>query len=167
MSEIDSYKHECIGVVKCPSHYEIVYKNNTHRNIPLYRLTEDGLDAQSWQAKRGDLLLGGGSGESAAFRLSMPEAVYFFTHPYWDSFESLAEIFHAYWTLNEAYVFCEGYAKLGWTPKECIEIWLAEHILAFVSREYAAKFELKMGPRPLGKDGSIVRLPSPEERKLL
>ncbi len=66
MALIDCYRHRCIGIVQCPSTYEIVPGNNTHRNIPLYLLEEDALNAHSWQAKRGDLLLGGRLGESAA-----------------------------------------------------------------------------------------------------
>jgi hypothetical protein len=38
--------------------------------------------------------------------------------------------------MNEAYVFCEGYARIGWTPDVGIESWLTNHILAFVIQEY-------------------------------
>ena len=41
MSVIDSYQHTCIGIVQCPSTYAIVPGNNTHRNIPIYRIDED------------------------------------------------------------------------------------------------------------------------------
>jgi hypothetical protein len=164
MSEIDSYKHECIGIVHCPSSYAIVYKNNSHRHIPLYRLDDDALDGTSFQAKRGDLLLGGGSGESASLRISIPEAISFLINDNavlegeWDDF------YRAYWTMNEAFVFCEGYRKLGWTPDTPIETWLAEHILAFVLREYPAVYGPFQIATPLEQDGSICHRPTPEER---
>ena len=69
MSEIDQYKHECIGIIVCPSTYPVV-GGREHRNIPLYRIDEA---AEEWDAKSGDLLLGGGSGEFEALRISMPE----------------------------------------------------------------------------------------------
>lgn len=177
MSEIDSYRHECIGIVRCPSSYEIVYHNNSHRNIPLYRIDEDTTGDDSFQAKRGDLLLGGGRGESLAFRISIPEAIYFFTeddyldtHPELDipfpTTQALRDWhFQAYWNLTQAFVFCEGYLKLGWTPDELIETWLTDHILAFILREYPAVYEQFRGTVPLDRDGSICRLPTPEERQ--
>jgi hypothetical protein len=182
MSEIDSYRHECIGIVICPSSYVIVYGSNPPPGAPtpirLYRIDEDTTDDDSFQAKRGDLLLGGGRGESPAFRISIPEAIHFFTEddylysrPELDSrFPTIQALwdwhFHAYWTMNDAFVFCEGYAKLGWTPDIPIETWLAEHILAFVSREYPAVYGPFRGAAPLERDGSICRLPTPEERRI-
>jgi hypothetical protein len=166
MSEIDTYRHECIGVVDCPSAYEIVHGNNRHRLIALYRLEEDALeDCDSWCAKTGDLLLGGGSGESAALRISIPEAFYSYTHEAWDAIDSLDEICHAYWTNTEAFVFCEGYAKLGWTPQHPIEVWLTEHILAFVAREYPERYDQFVGNSPLNQDGSICRKPTAKEKQ--
>ena len=95
MSQIDQYKYECIGIASCPSSYEIVFERPEIKEIPLYRLSED---ADDWQAKKGDLLLGGGSGEAAAFRLSMPEALWFNTGKGWDDFESYdPDVRHAYW----------------------------------------------------------------------
>lgn len=163
MSEIDSYQHECIGIVFCPSDYEIVAGNNSHRNIPLYLLKEDALTASSYEAKRGDLLLGGGSGESATLRISIPEAIYLFTHAR-DDFEPAHKPVKAYWSMNEAFVFCDGYAKLGWTPHDSIEEWLAEHLLAFVLREYPELFGTGKGPLFPGQDGSICRRPTKEEK---
>lgn len=166
MSEIDAYRHECIGLVVCPSTYEIVYGNNSHRNIPLYRIDEDTTDGDSFQAKRGDLLLGGGRGESAALRVSIPEAIYLFTDDDYTNGRLHEGHYQAYWTLTEAFVFCEGYARLGWTPDIPIETWLTEHILAFVLREYPAVYGPFRGAAPLARDGSICRLPTPEERQI-
>ena len=162
MSEIDGYKHKCIGIVVCPSSYAIV-GGRSHHNIPLYLLEEDVLDADLGQAKRGDLLLGGGSGESAALRISMPEALYFYTRDDWADWNSHDEIYRACWTMNDAYIFGEGYAKLGWTPAKLIEDWLAEHILAFVLHEYPERWGMLRGPVALQQDGSICRLPTAEE----
>ena len=79
MSVIDAYQHVCIGIVQCPATYTIVFGNTTHRNIPIYRIDEDVPHGAAWQAKAGDILLGGGSGESAALRIAIPEAIWFFT----------------------------------------------------------------------------------------
>jgi hypothetical protein len=158
MSEIDQYKHQCLGLVTCPSTYEIVYRNNSHRLIPIYRIDET---AEEWHAKPGDLLLGGGSGESAALRISIPEALQFYTDAVRNEFDSLDELFHAYWNPNQAFVFCEGYAKLGWHPNYPINVWLTEHILAFLLREYPEVYRKYSGPDLLEQDGSICRLPTP------
>lgn len=183
MSEIDVYKHECIGIVVCPSSYEIVYASNTAPGaptfVPLYRIDEDTTEGDSFQAKRGDLLLGGGRGESPAFRISIPEAIHFFTQDdYFDAHPEFVALFptnqairdwhfRAYWTLTQAFVFGEGYAKLGWTPDQPIEVWLTEHILAFVLREYPGVYGPFRGSEPLEHDGSICRPPTPEERQIL
>ncbi len=166
MSEIDTYPHECIGIVNCPSSYEIVHGNNRHRLVPLYRLEPDVWDDDDpWRAKTGDLVLGGGGGESAALRISIPEAFYFFTHEGSAAFDSFDEIYHAYWTMTEAFVFCEGYAKLGWTPRYEIEKWLTEHVLAFVAREYPERYGQLIGNTPLNQDGSICRKPTAQEKQ--
>ncbi len=167
MSEIDGYRHRCIGIIQCPSSYEIVPGNNTHRNIPLYMLEEDALTASSWQGKRSDLLLGGGSGESAALRIAMPEAIYFETYSDWGTyipdFQDFDEICYAYWSVTEAFIFGEGYTKLGWTIHEELETWLTDHILAFVEQHYPDLWNVAWGSEPLQADGSICRLPTAEE----
>lgn len=156
MSEIDQYKHKCIGIGSCPSTYEIVNGNNTHRNIPLYRLDEN---ASEWDAKQGDLLLGGGSGESKALRVSIPEAILWLTQDDWDEFDSLDNICKAYWSMTNAYIFCDGYIKIGWQPQQPIEIWLVEHIVSFIVKEYPEIYSKYCGSLNLEKDGTIFRLP--------
>jgi len=145
MSEIDTFKHECIGLVT---------GDKSFRDIPLYRLDED---AAVWGAKRGDLLLGGGSGETAALRISIPEAIYYFTQDSWNDFKSDDDLYHAYWNANQAYVLCGGFRKLGWPPKESIETWLVEHVLAFIVREFPDAYRHYCGTQPLERDGSICR----------
>jgi hypothetical protein len=160
MSEIDQYKHECIGIIVCPSTYPIV-GGREHRNIPVYRVDEP---AEEWEAKPGDLLLGGGRGESEALRISMPDALVFLTH---EDAEVAGSLYYAYWSMNMAYVFCEGYSKLGWRPdKASIETWLTDHILAFVLREYPGVYGPLCGPVSyIEEDGSICRLPTEEEKR--
>ena len=163
MSEIDSYKRSCIGIVHCPSTFEIVPGNDSHRNVPLYRLDEDAWNADSFQGKKGDLLLGGGAGESSAFRISIPEAISFLTSDDKEEMYFLDDICRAYWTMNDAFVFCEGYAKLGWTAKDRIEGWLVGNVVAFLIRVHATSYARFSGSRPLTKDGSICRLPSSQD----
>ncbi len=70
--------------------------------------------------------------------------------------------------MTEAFIFCDGYARVGWKPGcDQIEFWLAEHLLRFVSREYPAQYASYVGPRILEQDGSICRLPTDEERRIV
>lgn len=164
MSEIDRFRHKCIGIISCPSTYEVV-KGRDHRLIPLYRIDDS---SEEWKAKPGDLLVGGGGGESAALRISIPEALYCYTESDLDADEDLDDYaFHAYWSTNDAFIFCEGYAKLGWHPDIWIEDWLTEHVVAFILREYPEIYRQYCGPTTPELDGSICRLPQPgtiEER---
>src|SRR4051794_562347 len=112
MSEIDTYKHECIVMVRCPSSYlppRSWGPDPKEMYIPLYMLHEDALDSDSFQAKKGDLLLGGGSGESSALWIAMPEAVLFFTREDWEDFIKLEDystigqlhdsLYYAFWSM--------------------------------------------------------------------
>ncbi len=160
MSEIDQYKHKCIGIITCPSIYEIVAGNDSHRNIPIYRLDES---TSEWNSKQGDLLLGGGSGESQALRISLPEAIRFLTQDHWGALGNSDGIFKAYWSMTAAFVFGEGYSKTGWNPKQSsIELWLVEHIVAFILREYPEEYMKHCGTVALIQNGLICRLPDPD-----
>jgi len=152
MSEIDTYKHKCIGIVSCPSSYK------ENKRVALYRLDENAVE---WDAKKGDLLLGGGSGESAALRISIPEAISLFTQDGWTKFKSWVDIYRAYWGMNDAFVFGEGYIKLGWHPQVSIETWLITHIISFIIREHPNQYKEYCGPIKPEQDGSICRLPNP------
>jgi hypothetical protein len=162
MSAIDQYKYACLGIVHCPTSHKVWGANP---QIPLYRLDEDiPPDEEDFQGKQGDILLGGGSGESAAVRIAIPEAFYFWTHEDWCDYDSLDEIIKPYWTPTQAYVFGEGYGKLGWTPeKNLLEWWLAQHILNFLASNYPDDYQQYVGPAPLEEDGAICRLPTREE----
>src|SRR5689334_13028751 len=113
MSEIDSYKHECIGILNCPrvdlfpdSERDRQRKGNQF--VPLYLLHEDALDADTFYARKGDLLLGGGSGEAEALWIGMPDALLFFTgdvdDELWpsDMYETIGDmhesVYHAFWS---------------------------------------------------------------------
>lgn len=156
MSEIDGYKHTCPGVVHCPSPHPIAFGSDT-RDVFVYRLDEDALDSPEWQAKSGDIVLGGGSGEAAILRVAMPEAILFFTHDDWDGFDVVADVYRACWSMTEAYIFGAGYVKMGWDPSSPIETWLAEHITAFVLREYPECYEGHLGPQALAQVQQNVR----------
>jgi len=156
MSEIDRYKHQCIGIISCPSEYGI-------RNIPLYRLDES---ASEWDAKPGDLLLGGGSGESDALRVSLPEAIFLVTRDDWFDYDELDTIFRAYWGTSSAFIFGNGYAKLGWHPSKSMEFWLIDHIVAFILREYPETYGKYRGTQQLEQDGSICRLPNSNSEEI-
>ena len=166
MSEIDQYDHRCLGIVLCPSRYEPF--PDWGRIIALYQFdskTTDELD--SFQAKRGDIVFGGGDGEGSAFRISLPDAFLFFTQPDWDGWQTWDNIVKSYWSMTEAFILCDGFTQLGWHPSlQPIEMWLAEHIVTFLLREYHSDYEQFIGPEPLELDGSICRLPTEDERRI-
>ncbi len=167
MSEIDIYNHQCIGMIDLPSSYSFIDGSvrplNAKCKVALYRLDEDALE---WNAKKGDLLLGGGSGESAALRISIPEAIYLFTGDGWTEYESFDDICKAYWGMNDAFVLCEGYLKLGWDPRFGIEAWLTNHIIAFILREYPEEYGKYKGPIQPRENGSIFRIPQPNSDEI-
>ena len=132
MSSIDVYRHIHLGFIECPSTYGFVYSNDT-RKMAIYELLEDiPSDEEDFDGKTGDILIGGGSGEAPAFRISNPIAFQFFTadeEAFFDiKFKHLNDIFKAFWTPTKSYIFCEGFTKLGWTINVEIEIWLAENV---------------------------------------
>jgi hypothetical protein len=123
-------------------------------------------------------VLGGGSGEVAALRISIPEAILFFTREDWEEQINIEEfetpgdlydhIYKAYWSMTSAFVFGDGYVRLGWKPHEhSIEIWLVRHILEFVHQNYAETWGYLYGSGELEADGSICRLPTDEEAAIL
>jgi len=128
MSAIDQYKHRHLGFIECPSTFDIMRHNST-RKIAIYELLENiPNDEKDFDGKVGDILLGGGSGEAAAFRISIPQAMLFFFRDDWDDFEDREDLYKSFWTPTESYIFCDGYSKLGWVPDSEIEFWLAENL---------------------------------------
>lgn len=160
MSAIDQYGYQCMGIVTCPSSYPLMSFNDTARNVVIYRLDERiPFDEINFWGKKGDILLGGGSGEAAAFWIAIPEAFYYWTDDERDEAESWTDICQTFWSATESYVFCEGYSKLGWSPNNSIEIWLMQHILSFLVKNYPNEYQQYLGPEPLEEDGSICRMP--------
>jgi len=136
MSAIDQYKHRLLGFIECPSSFDIVYNNST-RKIAIYELLENiPVEEDDFDGKIGDILLGGGSGEAAAFRISIPQSILFFTRDDWYDFENYDELFKTFWTPTESYVFGEGFSKLGWNPNTAIEFWLAEVMCSVLIEKY-------------------------------
>ncbi|MDD5090198.1 MAG: hypothetical protein PHQ23_04700 [Candidatus Wallbacteria bacterium] len=144
----------------------MVYQNDTHREVPLYRLdenvTETGFD---FDGKIGDLLLGGGGGESAALRIAMPEAVRLFTSDLEDNgFANDSSLYYkSFWSFSDAFVFGDGYQKLGWNPRTCIINWLSENIVAFLLREYPESYLQFAGDQKLTVDGSFLYKPDADD----
>ena len=163
MAEIDAYNHEVIGIVECPSTYEIV-PFREHRSIPIYRLLEDAFDGKTISGKSGDLLLGGGSGESAALLISIPEAIHFLTKDNWSEIENIEDVYNDFWGPNDAYVFCDGYIKLGWKPDVDIRFWLVTQIIDFVLDEYPGDYDKYKGSKSIDVANKICRLPSENEK---
>lgn len=136
MSAIDQYKHKLLGFVECPSSFDIVRHNST-RKIAIYELLENiPVEEDDFDGKVGDIILGGGSGEAAAFRISIPKAMLFFTRKDWYDFENYDELFKTFWTPTESFVFGDGYSKSGWTPAIPIEFWLAEIMCSILVKKF-------------------------------
>ena len=132
MATIDTYKHKILGLIDCPSTYDFVLKNKT-REIVVYQIFEDiPQDEEDFDGKIGDIIVGGGSGESPSLRISNPIAFKFFTYDedkFADiDFHNLTEVFKSYWTPTESFIYCEGFAKLGWTVDRDIGMWLAGNV---------------------------------------
>lgn len=166
MSEIDQYKSQCLGIVSCPSAYEPFKR--WRREIPLYRFDSPSTERlDSFQAKQGDVPMGGGNGECSALRLSIPEVFLALTHNDRDEWKTMDDLVCAYWSITEAFIFGDGFRRLGWHPAEYrLEHWLGGHILCFLAREYNEMYGTLVGSVPIEHDGSICRLPTEEELRL-
>ena len=135
MSAIDCYKHNHLGFIECPSTYNIINFSKATKNnwVAIYELLENvSKDEQDFDGKAGDILVGGGSGESPALRITNPLAFQFFTFDedkFADlEFDDLDEIFKSFWTPRESYILGDGFVKLGWTPDRTLEMWLTENV---------------------------------------
>ena len=174
MSLIDTYKHENLGVIYCPIEPEYHLRSGVFLYIPIYRINVDALqeNPSQFQAKAGDVLVGGGSGEAQVFRLSIPEAFYYHTHTDWDKvgfeYDSLDKVQKTYWSATNAYLFGFGYTKLGWSSnKNIIEDWLAGHLVTFLAQNFTDQYSAFIGEIELEQDGSICRMLTSEENKRL
>ncbi len=137
MSQIDKYQHNLIGFIECPSTFNFVFNNST-RKIAIYELLENiTKNENSFDGKVGDIILGGGSGEAPAFRISMPEALNFFFKENWDDFKNYEDLFKTFWNPTQSFILCEGFLKLGWNPSIQIEFWLAENVVKLLQQNFA------------------------------
>lgn len=131
MASIDQYKHRLLGFINCPSDFDFVYCSSIRR-IAIYELEEDiPPDEKDFDGRKGDILIGGGSGEAPTLRLSMPHCLMFFFKD-WDGFNDYSEIFKTFWTPTKSFMLCNGFIKLGWNPDLKIEFWLAENVCGFL-----------------------------------
>ncbi len=134
MSAIDQYKHKLIGNITCPSTNSFVDGREETREIAIYELLENiRATEECFDGKAGDILVGGGSGEAPALRISNPLAFQFFTLGVDDEFSILEfnswdDVFKCFWSPTISYIFGEGFMKLGWTTDVQIEWWLAENV---------------------------------------
>lgn len=140
MSAIDQYNHELLGFIECNSEYDIVYESNSIKHISLYRLLEDiPVEENDFDGKIGDILLGGGSGEAPALRLTMPDCINFLFDEDWEESESIDDLIKVFWTPTEAFKLCAGFLKYGWHPERNIEYWLAENICSILIDQFGLK----------------------------
>ena len=105
MSAIDCYKHNHLGFIECPSTYSIINLKGTIENnrIAIYELLQNiPKDEKDFDGKVGDVLIGGGSGEAPALRISNPLAFQFSTYDEDKfselEFDDLDEVFKSFWT---------------------------------------------------------------------
>ncbi len=125
MAKIDAYNYSLLGFVECPSSHDFVYMSNT-RQIAVYRLEED---AEEFDAKKGDILLGGGRGEAQILRIAMPEMTHWMNDEL-EKVENPETIIYSKWTPTFSYIIGEGFVKIGWKPEEKdLDIWLAEKVM--------------------------------------
>lgn len=146
MSAIDQYRHKHIGFIECPSNYSIVHANYDTRLIAIYELLQDiPIDETDFDGKIGDILLGGGSGEAAAMRISTDRAFRSLSDDNFYDNDDGIDIYKSFWTATEAYKFCQGFKKLGWKPREEIEDWLLKNLLKILSNNSIkySKYKIK------------------------
>lgn len=129
MSAIDCYRHDVLG--------------NFDRTA-IYRLRQDvpATMEDDFNGKVGDILLGGGGGETPAMRISIPEAfIAYSDNGRWE--HDFFEVTQTFWSdNNHAYYRIKRYKQLGYKPANhgLIEIWLTENILAFLVKNYPEQY---------------------------
>ncbi|MNJ90586.1 hypothetical protein D3C87_82060 [compost metagenome] len=159
MSAIDCVWHEIIGQLD---------------GIPIYRLLEDvektGAHDDFPGAVKGDILLGGGSGEAPATHIKIvPMLEYLKAN--WDDKNSAfykyspLDLITCLWDFNEGYRRIKRYIEIGYKINEDgpIETWLFEHIIAFLVKTYPEVYAnppLREGS--IDQDGSVCGPPKKE-----
>lgn len=122
MSAIDQYKYRLIHTIECPADDDFVYYSPT-RTIAIYELLEDvPSDEKDFDGKTGDILVGGGSGEAMALRISIPEV-------FVDD-DEVRQVFKPFWSPTFAYKIGVGFRKIGWNPSESdLDAWLVDYVV--------------------------------------
>lgn len=156
MSAIDTVWHEIIGQIN---------------GIPIYRLKEDAPEQApksfGFDGKKGDILLGGGSGEASAMRISMPLAMEWFTSKMnWQEQLNyrLRDMVKTFWGNEDAYRFIKDYVEMGYDVDEVpIETWLGEHIMSYLIENYHDEYKEHIGNvEKLDYKGEICSKPEQE-----
>ncbi len=149
MSAIDQYHHRLLGFIHCPSNEDFVVNNPT-RDIGVYEFLENILvDEKDFNGKTGDILIGGGSGEASAFRVSIPEAMHYFTKEEPKVIRDHDDLFKSFWSDRDAAIFSEGYAKIGWKAEIPIEFWLAKNICSLLVNHFEQFAQFRVDVVPL------------------
>lgn len=107
MASIDQYKHRLLGFIECPSSFEFIYLNAT-REIPVYHLLENIPTSEiDFDGKLGDILLGGGTGEAPAMRISIQKFLRLFLLNEEVDFDHWDELYKTFWTPTESFIYGE------------------------------------------------------------
>lgn len=147
MASIDQYKHKLLGFIECPSKENFVYLNAT-RSIPLYQLLQDiPYNEEDFDGKHGDILMGGGSGEAPALRISCEKCLRYFMLDEVVDFDHWDDLYKAFWTPTESYIYGEGFSKVGWSVDRTMESWLTENICEILTEEFEEYAIFKNGVR--------------------
>jgi len=158
MSTIDAYPHKLLGKITCAPDYSFVDFSDSSNELPVYKIEKDANES-CFVAKAGDILIGGGSGEAPAFRISMPDAIDFYTTEDELADVPLLQVVQAYWTYTKAFCLGTAFVKLGWKPeRHLVEDWLAQHAVSFLIGT-TQEYKDRAGPVALEMDGSIIHLP--------
>ncbi len=153
MSAIDQYFFTCIAIIDLPLTYLPLAEDEDFdwMYVAVYRLEQDiPEDEDEFQGKTGDILVGGGSGEAAAMRILMPEAIVETTDfdRFYDdeeysnrldgvTYPGLYDIYQFFWDPEDGYKLGSGYVTLGWDPDGLnLGLWLTQHIVSFVLKHY-------------------------------
>lgn len=147
MASIDQYKHRLLGFIECPSKYDFVYQNST-RNLAVYELMENiPADEKDFDGKTGDILIGGGSGEAPAFRITMPDCLEYFIFDKAIDFENNESFFKAFWNPTQSFKLGDGFQKLGWDVVTPMEVWLTKNVCTTLINETEKYKKLHSGPK--------------------
>ncbi|UZR98557.1 hypothetical protein [Chondrinema litorale] len=124
MAAIDQYKHELLDFFHCPSDFDLIF-GNPIKKIAVYQLLESiPKNEKSFDGEVGDVLVGGGSGESQTLRIST-KGIRFILDENFNDFELREGLIKAFWTPTFSFKIGNGLQKLGWNPNESMEFWLA------------------------------------------